>query len=39
MMAAGYHVLRFTGSEVWANPRKCAEEAADFIDRKLNEIP
>jgi hypothetical protein len=26
LQAAGYVVMRFTGSELWANPMKCADE-------------
>jgi very-short-patch-repair endonuclease len=34
MTAAGLHVLRFTGSEIWKDPLKCATEAADFLAEK-----
>lgn len=27
----GSYVLRFTGSEIWANPAKGAEEVCDFV--------
>ena len=27
----GYQVLRFTGSEIWANPFKCAEEVIQVL--------
>lgn len=39
MMASGYHVLRFTGSEVWADPARCANEAAEFANQKISEAP
>ena len=29
-----WKVLRFTGSEVWFNPKDCAEEIAEFIDKE-----
>lgn len=31
MTGNGYHVMRFTGSEVYANPFKCAQDVADRI--------
>lgn len=31
MTGAGHDVIRFTGSEVWANPFKCADEIADRL--------
>lgn len=31
LQSAGYRVLRFTGSEVWADPAKCAREALGFL--------
>ena len=31
MTAAGYHVLRFTGSEIWKDTRKCACEVRETI--------
>jgi len=31
LTASGYHVIRFTGSEIWADPRKCAKETRDMI--------
>jgi len=31
MTAAGYHVLRFTGSEIWKDTMKCAREVRDTI--------
>ena len=34
MTAAGLHVLRFTGSEIWKDPLKCATEAGDFLAEK-----
>lgn len=35
LQIAGYPVLRFTGSEIWKNPMKCAEEIETFIDSSL----
>ena len=29
----GYHVIRFTGSEVYADPMKCAKEASGLVGR------
>jgi very-short-patch-repair endonuclease len=34
MAIAGYHVLRFTGSEVFKNPAKCVEDVKTFADMK-----
>jgi very-short-patch-repair endonuclease len=34
LQAAGHHVLRFTGSEIYRDPMKCAEEVLD----RANEI-
>lgn len=31
MTGAGYHVMRFTGSEVWANPIGCGEQVTERI--------
>ena len=31
----GYYVLRFTGSEIYQNPRKCVQEIEDLIIKKL----
>ena len=33
MIAAGINVMRFTGSEIWADPRKCADEVWRMIER------
>ena len=33
MLAAGYHVMRFTGSEVWRDPNRCASEVQSFMRR------
>lgn len=32
LQAAGFRVMRFTGSEIWANPGKCADEVMDVIN-------
>ena len=41
LTAAGYTVVRFTGSEVWRNPVSCAEEVLRLYEAKLdgNEQP
>lgn len=31
--ATDQHVIRFTGSEIWANPMACADEAVSIIHR------
>lgn len=31
LMAMGYHVMRFTGSEIWNDPRKVVQEALSFV--------
>lgn len=31
MTSNGYQVMRFTGSEIWANPLQCAVEVADRL--------
>jgi very-short-patch-repair endonuclease len=31
MTAAGYRVFRFTGREIWRDPRKCAEEVMAYL--------
>lgn len=33
--AAGYHVLHFTGSEIWRNPEGCAREVIRFLQAEL----
>lgn len=35
MAANGFEVLRFTGSEVWRNPFKCAAECADRVHQVM----
>jgi very-short-patch-repair endonuclease len=35
--ARGYKVLRFTGSEIFRNPRKCASEVSAFVQSWANE--
>ena len=32
MLAAGYRVMRFTGSEIWHDPHKCAQEVKSFFE-------
>jgi very-short-patch-repair endonuclease len=34
LQSCGYPVFRFTGSEIWANPFKCAKNVLDFLDAK-----
>lgn len=34
LIAEGYQVLHFTGSEIWNEPLKCMEEIQDFIDKE-----
>jgi len=33
LTAAGYHVLRFTGSEIWSDPWRCRDEILTVIER------
>lgn len=33
LIDAGYQVIRFTGSEVYADPVKCAKEASELVGR------
>jgi very-short-patch-repair endonuclease len=33
LQAAGWRVLRFTGSEVWNDPRRCAQEVYNVLER------
>ncbi len=32
LQANGYNILRFTGSELWSDPYKCAKEIYSFLD-------
>ena len=32
LIAKGFTVLRFSGSEIFNNPRRCINEVADYID-------
>jgi len=34
LIREGYVVLRFTGSEVFRNPRKCVNEVVAFIEKR-----
>ena len=34
MAAEGYHVMRFTGRELWRDPSACVEEVIDFTQGK-----
>ncbi|AYO30830.1 DUF559 domain-containing protein [Biomaibacter acetigenes] len=31
LMMAGYQIIHFTGSEIWADPYKCAREVIDLL--------
>lgn len=33
MLAAGYQVMRFTGSEIWKDPSRCADEVRSVFSR------
>lgn len=35
LQSAGYHVLHFTGSEIWRDPKRCAHEVIDFLLKKI----
>jgi very-short-patch-repair endonuclease len=35
MTCEGYRVFRFSGSEIWKNPRACAEEVMDFLSAEM----
>jgi very-short-patch-repair endonuclease len=37
LQECGYNVFRFTGSEIWQDTLKCADDAIDFIQRKAQE--
>jgi very-short-patch-repair endonuclease len=39
MQAAGAHVLRFTGSEIYRNPEKCCLEILSFLEEKIYDDP
>lgn len=36
LMSKGFHVLRFTGSEIFNAPKGCADEAVHYVSRLLN---
>lgn len=38
LASKGYHVLRFTGSEIYNKPHKCANEIVKFISEKTSEF-
>lgn len=38
LMAHGFHVMRFTGSEIWGNPLGCAKEALSFISQQHSAV-
>lgn len=35
LQATGIVVIRFTGSEIWRNPSKCAEEVIRIISKQI----
>lgn len=37
LMINGYHVIRFTGSEIFDNAKACASEAFEIIERRVKE--
>lgn len=39
LQAAGYTVIRFTGSEIWESPWKCAEEALKIVLEVIDNGP
>lgn len=38
MTALGYRVFRFTGSEIWADPRSCATEVMNFLGAEMEKV-
>lgn len=38
LLAAGIKTIRFTGSEIWADPMKCADAVHDIIDKDTTRI-
>lgn len=36
LQALGYTVFRFTGSDIWKNPTKCAQEVEDFLRKEIH---
>lgn len=37
LQECGYNVFRFSGSEIWKNTMKCADDALDFVQRKAQD--
>jgi very-short-patch-repair endonuclease len=35
LQSAGFHIFRFTGSEIWRNPITCAKEIFDYLEEKV----
>lgn len=38
LVANGYSVLRFTGSEIWAEPERCAEEIEAYLQQQADRV-
>lgn len=38
MMAGGYHVMRFTGSEIYRNSDRCIAEVENFLTKRMLEL-
>lgn len=38
MTAAGHTVLRFTGSEIYADPKACAEQVAQIVTQRVDAL-
>lgn len=38
MMRAGVHVIRFTGSEIYADPEACAQQVVAMIDEQVGRV-
>jgi len=35
LQSIGFHVFRFTGSEIWKNPLSCAQEVFQYLEKKV----
>ncbi|MBF0502792.1 MAG: DUF559 domain-containing protein [Candidatus Riflebacteria bacterium] len=38
IQSTGFHILRFTGSEIWKSPVGCAQEVIEFLQATINKI-
>jgi len=38
LQSCGYPVFRFTGSEIWKSPFKCANIVMDFLEKQMKEM-